>query len=122
MLVKDKTSDIAILRTMGAPKNTIIKIFLICGTSIGVVGTILGVILGISFASNIETIRIFLQNITGTAIFDPLVYFLAYLPAKIYISDVVTITCMSLGLSFLATIYPAYRAAKLNPATALKYS
>ena len=122
MLVKDKTSDIAILRTMGASKQTIVKIFLICGTSIGFVGTILGVILGVSFASNIENIRLFLQNVTGTAIFDPLVYFLAYLPAKLYPSDVITITCMSLSLSFLATIYPAYRAAKLNPVTALKYA
>lgn len=122
MLVKDKTSDIAILRTMGANKQSIVKIFLICGTSIGFIGTILGVILGISFASNIENIRLFLQGVTGTAIFDPVVYFLAYLPAKLYPSDVVTITCMSLSLSFLATIYPAYRAAKLNPVTALKYA
>lgn len=122
MLVKDKTPDIAILRTMGASKQSIVKIFLICGCSIGFIGTILGVILGVSFAKNIENIRIFLQNITGTTLFDPVVYFLSYLPAKIYPSDVITITCMSLGLSFLATIYPAYRAAKLNPAIALKYT
>ncbi len=122
MLVKDKTADIAILRTMGASKQSIVKIFLICGTSIGFFGTILGMLLGIGFASNIETIRMFLQKITGTAIFDPLVYFLSFLPAKLYASDVITITCMSLSLSFLATIYPAYRAAKLNPATALKYT
>jgi len=122
MLVKDKTSDIAILRTMGASKQSVIKIFLICGTSIGFAGTILGVILGVSFASNIENIRIFLQTVTGTAIFDPVVYFLAYLPAKLYPSDVITITCMSLSLSFLATIYPAYRAARLDPVKALKYA
>ena len=107
---------------MGVSKQSIIKIFLICGCSIGFVGTVLGVVLGVSFATNIENIRIFLQNVTGTALFDPVVYFLSYLPAKIYLSDVITITCMSLGLSFLATIYPAYRAAKLNPAIALKYT
>lgn len=121
MLVKDKTSDIAILRTMGASKSTIMKIFFICGSSIGVCGTIIGLILGVSFAQNIETIRLFLQNITGTAIFDPLVYFLSYLPAQVNISDISSIVGMSLALSFLATIYPAYRAAKLNPAIALKY-
>lgn len=122
MLVKDKTPDIAILRTMGATKKSIVKIFLICGASIGITGTIIGVILGVSFASNIENIRLFLQNITGTKLFDPVVYFLAYLPAKIYTSDVITITFISLSLSLLATIYPAYRAAKLNPITALKYT
>jgi lipoprotein-releasing system permease protein len=121
MLVKDKTSDIAILRTMGTEKSTIIKIFFICGSFIGVLGTIIGTILGIAFASNIDLIRIFLQNITGATLFDPLIYFLAFLPAKIYVSDVLIITSMSLLLSFLATIYPAYRAAKLNPATALKF-
>lgn len=121
MLVKDKTSDIAILRTMGASKSTIMKIFFICGSSIGVCGTIIGLILGVSFAQNIETIRLFLQNITGTTIFDPLVYFLSYLPAQVNVSDISSIVGMSLTLSFLATIYPAYRAAKLNPAIALKY-
>ena len=120
MLVKDKTSDIAILRTMGASKNMIIRIFLICGSSIGVSGTILGVILGVSFAANIENIRLFLESITGATIFDPLVYLLSFLPAKIYMEDIITITCISLGLSLIATIYPAYRAAKLNPAIVLK--
>ncbi len=120
MLVKDKNSDIAILRTMGATKNMIVRIFLICGSSIGIFGTILGAILGISFATNIENIRIFLQSITGATIFDPLVYFLSFLPAKIYTEDVITIIAMSLSLSLIATIYPAYKAAKLNPATALK--
>ena len=121
MLVKDKTSDIAILRTMGSTKKMIIKIFFICGASIGTLGTIAGVILGVSFAANIESIRQFLQMITGTTIFDPLIYYLSFLPSKIYVADVINITGISLGLSFLATIYPAYRAAKLNPATALKY-
>lgn len=120
MLVKDKTSDIAILKTMGASRNMIIRIFLICGSSIGILGTIIGAILGISFASNIENIRIFLQNITGATIFDPLVYFLSFLPSKLYMTDIVTIVSMSLGLSIVATIYPAYKAAKLNPATILK--
>lgn len=120
MLVKDKNSDIAILRTMGISKNSIIRIFIICGSSIGVAGTILGSILGLSFANNIENIRLFLQQITGATIFDPLVYFLSFLPAKVHSEDVITIITMSLGLSFVATIYPAYRAAKLNPASVLK--
>ena len=120
MLVKDKTSDIAILRTMGASKGMIIRIFLICGSSIGVFGTIIGGLLGVGFACNIENIRIFLEKITGATIFDPLIYFLSFLPAKIYTEDVTSIIIMSLSLSFLATIYPAYKAAKLNPATALK--
>lgn len=120
MLVKDKTSDIAILRTMGLSRRKIMKIFFICGSSIGILGTFIGLFLGISFAKNIESIRLFLQKITGTTIFDPLVYFLAYLPSKVNTEDVLMIVTMSLTLSFLATIYPAYRAAKLDPATALK--
>ncbi|MEK6734115.1 MAG: FtsX-like permease family protein, partial [Pseudomonadota bacterium] len=120
MLVKDKTSNIAILRTMGITRASIVRIFLICGSSIGISGTILGLILGISFAENIETIRQFLQNITGTTIFDPLIYFLSFLPSKLYINDIMVITSMSTGLSVVATIYPAYRAAKLNPARILK--
>lgn len=121
MLVKDKTSDIAILRTMGMSRKSIMKIFFICGSSIGFLGTILGLIIGISFANNVEPIRQFLQSITGTTIFDPLVYFLAYLPAKVNVEDVLIIMIMSLSLSFLATIYPAFRAANLDPAKALKY-
>ncbi len=120
MLVKDKTADIAILRTMGATKNTIVRVFLICGSSIGVIGTIIGAILGVSFAANVENIRIFLQNITGVTIFDPLVYFLSFLPSKVSSEDVGLIVTMSLSLSILATIYPAYKAAKLNPAIVLK--
>lgn len=121
MLVKDKTSDIAILRTMGMSRKSIMKIFFICGSSIGFLGTILGLIIGINFAKNVEPIRQFLQSITGTTIFDPLVYFLAYLPAKVNVEDVLIIVIMSLSLSFLATIYPAFRAANLDPAKALKY-
>ncbi len=120
MLVKDKTSDIAILRTMGATKSMIVRIFLISGSAIGIMGTGLGVLLGVSFAKNVDNIRRFLEKITGTTIFDPLVYFLSFLPAKVQVSDVISITLMSLTLSVLATIYPAYRAAKLNPAIILK--
>jgi lipoprotein-releasing system permease protein len=120
MLVKDKTHDIAVLRTLGASRMMIIRIFLISGSSIGIFGTIIGSIIGISFAANIENIRLFLQNLTGVTLFDPLVYFLSFLPAKIAADDVGIIVIMSLSLSILATIYPAYRAAKLDPAIVLK--
>lgn len=120
MLVKDKTADIAVLRTMGASKKMIVRVFLISGSAIGIMGTSLGILLGVSFAKNIENIRQFLEKITGTTIFDPLVYFLSFLPSKVQVSDVMSVTIMSLSLSVLATIYPAYRAAKLNPAIILK--
>lgn len=120
MLVKDKTPDIAVLRTMGASRAMIIRTFLICGSSIGVIGTLIGAVLGISFASNVENIRLFLQNISGVTLFDPLVYFLSFLPAKIAADDVGLIVTMSLSISILATIYPAYKAARLNPAIILK--
>jgi lipoprotein-releasing system permease protein len=121
MLVKDKTRDIAILRTMGATRGMIIQIFFLCGAAIGVFGTISGVLIGVAFAKNIESIRQFLQQITGTTLFDPLVYFLSELPADIVPSDVIRITIMAIALSFLATIYPAWKAAKTDPAEAVKY-
>lgn len=121
MLVKDKTKDIAILRTMGATRGMIIQIFFLCGAAIGVFGTLSGVVIGVAFAKNIESIRQFLQQLTGTTLFDPLVYFLSELPADIVPSDVIRITIMAVSLSFLATIYPAWKAAKTDPAEAVKY-
>jgi len=121
MLVKDKGRDIAILRTMGATRAMILRVFLLCGTAVGVVGTVGGVALGLVFCLNIEAIRQFLQRQTGKTIFDPTIYFLSKLPAIVEPREVALIVVMALGLSFLATIYPAWRAARLDPVEALRY-
>ncbi|MEQ8664512.1 MAG: lipoprotein-releasing ABC transporter permease subunit [Rhodospirillales bacterium] len=121
MLVKDKGRDIAILRTMGATKGSVMRIFFISGASIGVIGTVLGFGLGLAFASNIETIRQWLQGLTGNDLFAAEIYFLSQLPAVVDLGEVAAVVAMSLGLSFLATIYPAWRAARLDPAEALRY-
>jgi len=121
MLVKDKGQDIAILRTMGATKGMIMRIFLLSGASIGVVGTLAGFGLGLAFADNIEIIRQFIQKLTGTQLFAPEIYFLSQLPAKVDAGEVATVVIMALGLSFLATLYPSWRAARLDPIEALRY-
>lgn len=121
MLVRDKTGDIAILRTMGAQQVSVLKIFFICGASIGVLGTLLGVLLGLAFAMNIDSIKQFLESLSGSELFSPTIYFLSRLPAEVEAGEVARICLMSLGLSFAATWYPARRAAKLDPAEALRY-
>jgi lipoprotein-releasing system permease protein len=121
MLVKDKGQDIAILRTMGATKGMIMRIFLLAGASIGVVGTLAGFGLGLAFADNIETIRQWIQGMTGTQLFAPEIYFLSQLPAKVDAGEVATVVTMALVLSFLATLYPSWRAARLDPVEALRY-
>jgi lipoprotein-releasing system permease protein len=121
MLVKDKTADIAIMRTMGATKIEIVLIFSYIGISIGLIGTILGLVLGVSFALNIDTIKNLLESITNTSLFDPLVYFLSFMPSKIEVLDVVRICLMSVLLSILSTIYPTYKASQLDPVEALRY-
>jgi len=121
MLVKDKGRDIAIMRTMGATRRSMLKIFILTGATIGVVGTIAGTALGISFALNIEEIRQFLQGLTGTELFSAEIYFLSKLPAKIDWSEVITVVIMAFSLSLLATLYPAWRAARLDPVEALRY-
>ncbi|MEM8973172.1 MAG: lipoprotein-releasing ABC transporter permease subunit [Pseudomonadota bacterium] len=121
MLVKDKSRDIAILRTMGATKHAIMRVFLITGASIGVVGTIAGLILGIIFCENIESIRQFVQWLTGTTLMDPSVYYLTRLPADIDPQETAGIVVMALTLSILATLYPSWRASKLDPVEALRY-
>ena len=122
MLVKEKSTNIAILRTMGASKASIIRIFIISGSMIGIIGTFLGVILGISFAMNIERIKTALESITGTNLFDPVVYFLTTLPSDLEISSVIKVASMSLIFSVLATVYPAWRASRLTPAEILRYN
>ncbi|MEO5373925.1 MAG: lipoprotein-releasing ABC transporter permease subunit [Alphaproteobacteria bacterium] len=121
MLVKDKGRDIAILRTMGATRGMIMRIFFLSGASVGVVGTTFGVVLGLAFSYNIESIRQILQGLTGTELFSAEIYFLSRLPARVDPNEVVTVVLMALGLSFAATLYPAWRAARLDPVEALRY-
>ena len=121
MLVKDKGRDIAILRTMGATRGMIMRIFLIAGASVGVIGTMLGFVLGLAFAANIENIRRWIEGLTGTDLFAAEIYFLSRLPAVVDPTEVTTIVLMGLGLSFLATLYPSWRAARIDPAEALRY-
>lgn len=120
MLVKDKGRDIAILRTMGASKGMIVRIFFLTGASIGIVGTIAGAILGVAFAANIQSIREFLEGLTGRNLFSAEIYFLSQLPAKLDVQEVAVITGMALVISFVATIYPAWRAARLDPVEGLR--
>jgi lipoprotein-releasing system permease protein len=121
MLVKDKSADIAILRTMGATRGAIMRIFLITGASIGVVGTLAGFLLGLTISLNVEAIRAFLSNLTNTDIFPKEFYFLSRLPAQVDPGEVMTVVLMALILSLIATIYPAWRAARLDPVEALRY-
>ncbi|WP_341762005.1 lipoprotein-releasing ABC transporter permease subunit [Candidatus Tisiphia endosymbiont of Thecophora atra] len=121
MLVKDKTSDIAVLRTIGASTRQIMLIFICNGMFIGLLGTILGIILGTSFAYNIQSIRNILEKVTGTKIFEAAIYFLYTLPSEVRLEDVILVSTISIALCFCATIYPSYKAAKLNPVDALRY-
>jgi lipoprotein-releasing system permease protein len=119
--VKDKGSDIAILRTMGATQGAIMRVFLITGASIGVVGTLVGLLLGIVVCLNVESIRQFLSWLTNTELFSPELYFLSKLPADMDTGETTAVVVMALALSLLATLYPSWRAARLDPVEALRY-
>ncbi|CEJ13487.1 Lipoprotein-releasing system transmembrane protein LolE [bacterium YEK0313] len=121
MLVKDKGSDIAILRTMGATRGAIMRVFLITGASIGVVGTLAGFALGVVVCLNIERIQEFVSWLSGTTLWDPTVRFLTNIPADMSTGETLAVLVMALVLSFLATLYPSWRAAKLDPVEALRY-
>ncbi|WP_189422419.1 ABC transporter permease [Devosia pacifica] len=121
MLVKDKAADIAVLRTMGATRGAIMRIFSITGTAIGVAGTLVGLVLGLIIAANAEPLRAFVSRTLGVAIFPPEVFFLSSLPSRTDPAEVMTVVCLALGLSFLATLYPAWRAAQYDPVEALRY-
>ena len=120
MLVKDKGRDIAVLRTVGATRGAILRIFLLAGASIGVAGTLIGFFIGLVFCLNIENIRQFLQSLTGTDLFSAEIYFLTKLPAVVEPVEVAQVVGMGLGLSLLATIYPSWRAARLDPVEGLR--
>jgi lipoprotein-releasing system permease protein len=121
MLVKNKGRDIGILRTMGLSEGSVMRIFFICGSLIGVIGTALGVALGCVFALNISHIQGLVESISGGTLWDPSVRFLTEIPVRLRWQDVAAAMIMALALSFLITLLPARRAARLNPVEALRY-
>ncbi len=121
MLVKDKSSAIAILRTVGASRGMIMRVFFIAGTSIGLAGTLVGTVAGLIITSNIASIQKALERLTGTELFSAEIYFFSQLPSEVDTGEVVMIAGMALGLSILATLYPSWRAARLDPVEALRY-
>ena len=120
MMVKDKTRDIAVLRTIGAGSGAILRIFLMCGAFVGVAGTLAGTLLGVVFCLNIEAIRHAIESLSGTNLFNPEVYFLSRLPAVLQWNEVGQVVGMAIGISLLATIYPSWRAARTDPVEALR--
>ena len=121
MLVRSKNADIAVLRTMGLGRTSLLKIFLLTGTSIGIIGTIVGSLLGLLFCWNIEGIKSFIENLTGSELFSAEIYFLSKLPAVVEPTEVGVVIVMTLTLSLLASLYPAWRACAIAPAEVLRY-
>jgi lipoprotein-releasing system permease protein len=121
MMVKDKTADIAVLRTIGAGRGAVMRIFLMCGASVGVAGTVIGTILGVLFTWNIDRIQDAVEHITGVNVFNPEVYYLTHLPARLDWGEVLKVVVMALALSLLATLYPSWRAARTDPVEALRH-
>jgi lipoprotein-releasing system permease protein len=121
MLVKDKGHDIAILRTMGASRAAVMRIFFITGASIGIVGTLAGFLLGVLVCLNIDRLREFIGWLTDTELFAPELYYLSQLPAEMDKGETASVVIMALVLSILATLYPSWRASRLDPVEALRY-
>lgn len=121
MLVNDKSRSIAILRTVGASRGSIMAVFLMTGSFVGVVGTAFGAVLGLAFAHNIQTIREFLEGLSGSELFSAEIYFLSKLPSRIEPSQVVGIVGFAMVISILASVYPAFRASKTDPAEVLRH-
>jgi len=121
MVVTDKQSDIAILKTMGASSGTVMRVFMIQGSLIGVIGTVLGVVGGVLLARNIGTVVPFLERIFGFSLFPSDIYYITELPSELRSKDVIFFSLMSLGMSLIATLYPSWRASKTHPAEALRY-
>lgn len=122
MFVKDKEKDIAILRTIGLSRQAILRIFFTIGSSIGTFGTLIGVLLGLGFSYNIQKIQAWIENIFKTKVFSPEVYFLTHLPSIVMPTDVAVTIFVSMFLSCIATLYPAYKASRLNPTEILRYA
>jgi lipoprotein-releasing system permease protein len=122
MLVRDKESSISILRTIGISENSILRIFIVVGASIGVIGTIIGFIIGLLFTLNIQKIQYLLESITGSDLFAAEIYFLSKLPAKIDFYEVALVVLFALVLSLLATLYPAWRASRIDPIKVLRHA
>lgn len=120
MLVKDKGPDIGILRTIGLTRGAVMRVFFICGAAIGVVGTMLGVALGVLFTLNIKAVQSAVEYVLGVSVWDSSVRYLTEIPAQLHLSDVASVLALALSLSFLATLYPAWRAARLDPVEALR--
>ncbi len=121
MLVQDKAKDIAVLRTMGLSRGAVQRVFLLAGLTVGAVGTLAGTLLGLLFCYNIDSIKNWLEGLSGKELFSAEIYFLSHLPAKVDLPEVALIAGMSLALAFLATLYPSWKASKTDPVEALRY-
>ena len=121
MAVTDKQPDIAILRTLGASPSSIMKIFIVQGTLIGILGTILGLIGGVLLAYNVDSVIAMIEHVFTVQFLSREVYYISEIPSDPQLADIVTVAIASFVLTLLATIYPSYRASKINPAEALRY-
>ena len=121
MLVRDKEKGIAIMRTMGATRASMLRIFVFTGGAVGVVGTLLGFVLGLAFAANVEAVRRLLERVAGVDLFAAEIYFLSQLPSEVQPLQVIGVLAFALALALLATVYPAWRASRIDPAEVLRY-